>query len=164
MNTKNATKIVAEPGKQDLYIIREFDYPRELVFRAHVEAELISEWIGPRNYVNKIDRFNPVSGGGYRYITCNTDGEELAAFNGAFHEVTSPERIIQTFEWEGIPERGHVTLDTLTLEELPGNRTKLTIHSVCRFAADRDAMMQSGMESGVNEGYEKLDEMLQKGI
>lgn len=161
---KNQTIIKAEPGKQDIYIIREFDAPRELVFRAHAEPELLSQWIGPRDYLMKVDRYDFRSGGSYRYINTTMDGQEVAAFNGAIHEVAAPERIIQTFEWEGIPERGHVTLDVLTFEELPGNRTRLTNHSVCRFPEDRDAMMQSGMETGVNEGYEKLDEMLKKGL
>lgn len=162
MITKNETKIVAEPGKQDVYIIREFDAPRELVFKAHAEPDLLMQWLGPRSTDMKIDYYDSRSGGSYRYMACK-DGNEIAAFNGAIHEVTAPERIIQTFEWEGIPERGHVTIDTTTFEVLPGNRTRVTTHSVCRFSADRDAMMQSGMETGVNEGYEKLDEILAKG-
>jgi uncharacterized protein YndB with AHSA1/START domain len=156
----NQTTIKAEPGKQDVYIIREFDAPREKVFEAHVDPALISRWLGPRDRTMKIDHYDSRSGGSYRYRICNADGKEIAAFNGAIHEVYKPERIIQTFEWEGIPERGHVTLDTTVFEELPGNRTLVTIHSVCRFSADRDAMMQSGMESGVEEGYQKLDELL----
>lgn len=162
MKTKNETKIIAEPGKQDVSIIREFDAPRELVFKAHEDPELIKQWIGPRNRVMKIDYYTSKSGGSYRYTIEDKSGKEIAAFNGAIHEVTAPERIIQTFEFEGLPERGHVTLDTMTFETLPGNRTKVTTHSVCRSQADRDAMMASGMESGVNEGYEKLDEILKK--
>lgn len=163
MSTKNQTIIKAESGKQDLYIIREFDAPRDLVFKAHTDPDLLMQWMGPRGYVNKVDYYNSKSGGGYRYMTYDKDGNEIAAFNGAIHEITAPERIIQTFEYEGLPERGHVTLDTMTFEELPGGRTRVTGHSVCRFVADREAMMQSGMETGVNEGYEKLDEMLQNG-
>jgi len=159
--SKHQTIIKAEPGKQDVYIIREFDAPREKVFEAHANPDLIKQWLGPRNREMKIDHYDSRSGGSYRYRICNADGKEIAAFNGAIHELTAPERIIQTFEYEGLPERGHVTLDTTTFEALPGNRTKVTIHSVCRFVSDRDAMMQSGMESGVNDGYEKLDELLQ---
>ena len=157
---KNETRIIAEPGKQDVYIIREFDAPRELVFKAHEDPELIRQWLGPKDRVMKIDYYNSTSGGSYRYSIHNKNGKEIAAFNGAIHEVTAPERIIQTFEFEGLPERGHVTLDTMTFEKLPGNRTKVTTHSLCRTQSDRDAMMQSGMETGVNEGYEKLDEIL----
>jgi len=162
MKTKNETKIIAEPGKQEVFIVREFDAPRELVFKAHAEPELLKQWLGPLNRVVNIDYYDSRSGGSYRYTISNNSGKEIAAFNGAIHEVTTPERIIQTFEFEGLPERGHVTLDTMTFEKLPGNRTKVTTHSVCRTQGDRDAMMQSGMESGVNEGYEKLDSILKK--
>jgi uncharacterized protein YndB with AHSA1/START domain len=162
MKTKNETKIIAEPGKQDVYIIREFDAPRELVFKAHEDPELIKQWLGPRDRVVRIDYYNSISGGSYRYTIEDKGGKEIAAFNGAIHEVTAPERIIQTFEFEGLPERGHVTLDTMTFEKLPGNRTRVTGHTVCRTQADRDAMMASGMERGVNEGYEKLDEILKR--
>jgi uncharacterized protein YndB with AHSA1/START domain len=156
----NQTTIKAEPGKQDVYIIREFDAPREKVFQAHVDPDLIKRWLGPRDRIMQIDHYDSRSGGSYRYRICNQDGKEIAAFNGAIHEVTAPERIIQTFEYEGLPERGHVTLDTTLFETLPGNRTRVTIHSVCRSQADRDGMMQSGMETGVEQGYQKLDALL----
>lgn len=163
MSTKNQTVIKAEPGKQDMYIVREFNAPIDLVFRAHTDPDMLMEWMGPRGYVNKYDYYNCKSGGSYRYMTYDKDGNEIASFNGAIHEVALNERIIQTFEYEGLPERGHVTLETATFEELPGGRTRVTGHSVCRSQADRDGMMQSGMELGVNEGYEKLDEMLEGG-
>lgn len=158
--TTNKTQILAEKGRQDVTIVREFDAPRDLVFRAHEDPNLIKQWLGPRNRRVIIHHYDSRSGGSYRYSVTDKNGGEIASFNGAIHEVTAPERIIQTFEFEGLPERGHVTLDTTTFEELPGNRTRLVIHSVCRYMEDRDAMMQSGMESGVNEGYEKLDELL----
>jgi uncharacterized protein YndB with AHSA1/START domain len=160
MKPKNETRIIAEPGKQDVTIIREFNAPRELVFKAHEDPKLIKQWLGPRDRVMKIHYYNSKSGGSYRYTIEDKAGREIAAFNGAIHEVTAPERIIQTFEFEGLPQRGHVTLDCMKFEALPGNRTKVTTHSVCRTQGDRDAMMASGMESGVNEGFEKLDELL----
>jgi uncharacterized protein YndB with AHSA1/START domain len=162
MKTKNETKIIAEPGKMDVSIIREFDAPRELVFKAHEDPKLIKQWLGPKDRVMKIDYYTSKSGGSYRYTIEDKAGREIAAFNGAIHEVTAPERIIQTFEFEGLPQRGHVTLDCMTFETLPGNRTRVTTHSVCRSQSDRDAMMSSGMETGVNEGYAKLDELLSK--
>jgi len=162
MESKNQTQIIAEPGKQDVYIIREFDAQRELVFQAHADPELLVQWLGPDNRQMKIDVYDSRSGGSFRYTIHNEAGKEIAAFNGAIHEVTAPERIIQTFEFEGLPERGHVTLDTTTFEELPNGRTKTIIHSVCRSQADRDAMLQSGMEKGLNEGYSKLDKLLKK--
>lgn len=158
--SKNETQILAEKGRQDCTIIREFDAPRALVFKAHEDPELIRQWLGPRSRVMVIHHYDSRSGGSYRYSITDQSGTEVASFNGAIHEVTAPERIIQTFEYEGLPERGHVTLDTTTFETLPGDRTRVTTHSVCRFAEDRDAMMQSGMESGINDGYEKLDELL----
>ncbi len=156
--SKNKTTITAEPGKQELFITREFDAPRELVFKAHTDPKLYVQWLGPRGYKMKLETFEPVSGGRYRYIHKDKDGNEYG-FNGTFHEM-SEERMIQTFEYEGLPERGHVSLDSMTLEELPGHRTKVTIHSVFQSVSDRDGMIQSGMERGVNEGYERLDEIL----
>jgi uncharacterized protein YndB with AHSA1/START domain len=107
-----------------------------------------------------LDRFEPVSGGRWRFIQRDMDGNEFG-FHGVFHEV-SAERIIQTFEFEGLPEAGHVVLEVLTFEDLPSGRTKLTTQSVYRSVADRDGMVQAGMEIGVTEGYERLDEILEK--
>src|SRR5690349_8072222 len=125
MKTKNELTIIAEPGKQDVTIIREFDAPRNLVFKAHEDPELIKQWLGPKDRIVKIDYYTSKSGGAYRYTIHDKNGKEIAAFNGAIHEVTAPERIIQTFEFEGLPERGHVTLDCMTFETLPGNRTRV---------------------------------------
>ncbi len=159
--TKNKTTITAEPGKQEIFIIREFDAPRELVFKAYTDPELFTQWLGPRNITMKLEKFEPKSGGAYRYIHTDKDGNEYA-FHGVYHEVRSPESIIQTFEFEGLPEPGHVTLDTLKLEELPQGRTKTIVQSVFQSVADRDAAMETDMESGINEGYERLDELLEK--
>jgi len=160
MPSKNKTAVIAEPGKQELFIIREFDAPRELVFKAHIDPNLYVQWLGPHGYEMILKTFEPVSGGRYRYIHKDKDGNEYG-FNGTIHEI-SLERMIQTFEFEGMPERGHVSLDSMTLDELPGNRTKVTIQSVFRSVSDRDGMVQSGMERGVREGYERLDEILTK--
>ena len=156
MSSKNKTTVTAEPGVQELFITREFDAPRELVFKAHTDPNLYSEWLGPHGYEMKLETFEPVSGGRYRYIHKDGDGNEFG-FHGAFHEM-SIDNMVQTFEFEGYP--GHVSLDTMTLEELPGNRTKATIHSVFQSVSDRDGMVQAGMEKGVREGYERLDEIL----
>ena len=158
MSSKNKTTITAEPGKQELFITREFDAPRELVYKAHIDPDLYVQWLGPRGYEMVLETFEPVSGGRYRYIHKDQDGNKFG-FHGVFHEI-SEELMIQTFEFEGLPERGHVILDTMRLEELPGNRTKVTIQSVYQSVSDRDGMIQSGMERGVNEGYERLDEIL----
>ncbi len=160
MNKNNPTKITAEPGTQELFITREFDAPRELVFKAHVDPKLYVQWLGPHGYEMVLETFEPHSGGRYRYIHKDKDGKEFG-FHGVFHEI-SEELLIQTFEFEGLPERGHVVLDMMRLEKLPGDRTRATIHSVYPSVADRDGMVESGMERGVNEGYERLDQLLAK--
>lgn len=157
--TKNETKIIAEPGQQDITIIREFDAPRELVFRAYTEPDLYVRWLGPRGYEMKLEKFEPWSGGSWRYTHGDDQGNEYG-FHGVNHEVTAPERIIGTFEYEGLPEPGHVVLETAVFETLPGNRTRMTGQSVFRSVADRDGMLQSGMEHGVRDSYERLDELL----
>lgn len=156
MTTKYPTIVTAEPGKQELFITREFDAPRELVYRAHTDPKLYVQWLGPRGYEMVLETFDPVSGGKYRYIHKDKDGNTFG-FHGTFHEI-SLDCMVQTFEFDGFP--GHVSLDSMTLEELPGNRTKITIQSVFQSVADRDGIVQSGMEHGVREGYERLDEVL----
>lgn len=157
--SNNKTKITAEPDKQEIVIEREFDATREKVFKASIDPELISQWWGPRSLTTKIDKMEARSGGVWRFVQKDKEGNE-SAFHGVYHEVLAPERVIDTFEFEGLPETGHVVLETVKFEELPGGRTKLTAQSVFQSVADRDGMMQSGMESGVNEGYERLDELL----
>jgi len=158
----NKTKITAEPGKQEIFITREFDAPRELVFKAHTDPKLYTQWLGPRELTMTLEKFEPRDGGSYRYIHEDQAGNKYA-FHGVNHEVLAPERIIGTFEFEGLPEKGHVILGTLKFESLPGDRTRLTSQSVFQSVADRDGMLRSGMERGVNEGYERLDELLAKG-
>lgn len=160
---KNQTNVKAEPGKQELFITREFEAPRELVFKAFADPEILVQFLGPKNLKMKIDHYNFKSGGSYRYLNYDDNGNEYA-FNGAVHEVTAPERVIQTFEFEGMPQRGHVSLDTSLFEALPNNRTRLTIQSVFRSVADRDGIVSAGMEGGLSEGFDKLDDLLQKGF
>jgi uncharacterized protein YndB with AHSA1/START domain len=158
---KNQTTITAEPGKQDTMITREFDAPRVLVFKAFTEPGLFKQWMGPRKLRTEMVHFSAKSNGSCRYISREDNGKEHG-FHGVFHEVLVPERVIQTFEYEGLPEKGHVALDKATFESLPGDRTKVTVHTVFLTLADRDGMLQSGMESGVRESHERLDELLEK--
>lgn len=160
MTKNNPTKITAEPGKQEIIIEREFDAPRELVFKAFTDPNLYVQWLGPRGLTMKLETFEPRNGGSWRYIQKDPNGNEYA-FHGVNHEVTAPERIIGTFEFEGLPEKGHVILQTARFAAMPGNRTKLTSQSVFLSVADRDGMLQSGMEMGVNDSYERLDELLE---
>ena len=161
MSSKNKTTITVEPGRQELFITREFDAPRELVFRAYTKPEIYAQWLGPNGLTTTFDVFEPVSGGKYRFIQKDKDGNEFS-FHGVTHEVLAPERIIGTFEFDGLPEAGHVVLETTRFEAIAGKRTRVTSQSVFQSVADRDGMVQSGMEHGVVEGYERLDEILEK--
>lgn len=154
----NKTTINAEPGKQELFIIREFDAPRELLFRAYTDPELYKQWVGPKDLTMTIDKMDAVNGGSYRFIH-ERDGHEYV-FHGVYHEVLTNERIIGTFEFDGLPEKGHVILGTTRFEELPGGRSRINHQSVFQTVEDRDGMLQSGMERGVVDGYEKLDALL----
>jgi uncharacterized protein YndB with AHSA1/START domain len=160
MASKNETKIIAEPGKQELFIIREFDAPRELVFRAHVDPKLYTRWLGPRGHSMELEKFEPKDGGSFRYVHKDPSGNKFS-FHGVYHEVMAPERLIGTFEFEGLPDKGHVELDTARFESLPGGRSKLTIQAVYQSVQDRDGMISSGMEKGVKDGMARLDELLE---
>ncbi len=156
----NKTEIIAESGRQELFIKREFDAPRELVFRAHIDPEIYMKWCGPRDLTMTIEKWEPRAGGSYRF-THERDGHKYG-FLGVYHEVLEPERIIGTFEFDGLPERGHVILGTTRFEELPGGRSRLVHQSVFQSVQDRDGMIASGMERGVRDGFEKLDELLEQ--
>ena len=154
----NKTIVTAEPGKQELFITREFDAPRELLFKAHTDAELYKQWVGPHDLTMSIQKMDAVDYGSYEFT--HTRGGHNYRFHGVYHEVANNERIIGTFEFDGLPERGHVIMGKTTFEELPNGRSKLVHQSVFFSVADRDGMVQSGMERGVVDGYEKLDNVL----
>jgi len=157
MTKNNKTIVTAEPGKQDILITREFDAPRELVFKAYTDPNLISQWWGPRGVTTIVDKMEAKKGGMWRFVHKAIDAEY--AFNGVYHDVISPERIVQTFEFE--PMAGHVLLETITFED-HGGKTKLISQSVFQSVEDRDGMLQSGMESGAAESNDRLDELLEK--
>jgi len=163
MASKNKTSIKAEPGKQELFITREFDAPRDLLFKAITDPKLMVKWLGPRELELKVDHYEPKSGGSWRYIHKAPNGHEFG-FHGVIHEFLAPERVIQTFEFEGLPEKGHVVLETMRLEELPGGRTWMTTQSVFQSVMDRDGMIRSGMERGVTDSHERIDELLEAGV
>jgi len=154
----NKTVVTAEPGKQELFITREFDAPRELVFRAHTDPELYVQWVGPNDLEMTVQKLDAKDGGTFEFT--HKRGDHSYRFFGSYHEVMEPERIVGTFEFDGLPERGHVIMGKTTFEDLPNGRTKLVHQSVFFSVADRDGMVQSGMERGVSEGYEKLDDLI----
>ena len=119
------------------------------------------QWLGPRELKMRLEKFDPVTGGSWRYVSVAPNGNEYG-FHGSYHDVTAPERIIQTFEFEGLPEKGHAAMETAKFEALPGDRTKVTLQSVFQSVADRDGMMQSGMSRGVNDSHERLDELFER--
>ena len=157
----NKTIVKAEPGKQEIITIREFDAPRELVWKAFTDPKLLVKWSSPKKLKMKLDVFEPKNGGSYRYLHSDEKGNEFA-FRGVTHEMVAPERIIQTFEFEGLPEKGHVALETSRFEVLPNNRTRLINQTVFQSVQDRDGMVASGMEGGMTEAYEQLDALLVK--
>lgn len=137
-------------------ITREFDAPVDKVFRAHTDPELFARWIGPRDLTTEVVRFDAVTGGGWRFVQRRGDDEFW--FHGSFHEVRPDELIVQTFTWEGMPD--HVALEKVRLVDLGDGRTRLETTSLVDSFEDRDAFVAGGMEHGVVEGYEKLDEVL----
>lgn len=154
--THHETEIAVDADLPLVRITREFDAPPEKVFRAHTDPELVRQWLGPRGLEMTIDHYDCRTGGSYRYVHADDDGEYR--FYGSFHEVRPPDRIVQTFTYEGFPDG--VSLDTLTLEELGDGRTRLVATSLLDSFEGRDAMIASGMEVGIREGYERLDELL----
>ena len=154
--TTAATRLIAEPGLPLVTLEREVDAPRDLVFRAWTDPELLAQWLGPRRLTMRVDEFDVRHGGAWRYVHIDTDGTEYG-FRGVFHGTPSPDQIIQTFEFEGAP--GHVSLDTLVLEDR-GGRTLIRTTSVFQSVEARDAMIASGMEGGIDEGFDRLDELL----
>ena len=150
------TQITLDPDVPLVRITREFDAPPEKVFRAHTDPDLLVQWLGPRGLEMHIDHFDCRTGGSYRYVHV-ADGEEYG-FHGCFHEVRPSELIVQTFTFEGAPDG--VALEKLVLTDIGNGRTRLTATSLVDSFADRDAFVASGMETGVVEGYEKLDELL----
>jgi uncharacterized protein YndB with AHSA1/START domain len=154
--THHETEIALDPDVPAVRITREFDAPPEKVFRAHVEPDLVARWLGPRGLEMTIEHYDCRTGGSYRYTHADADGSYR--FYGSFHEVRPSERIVQTFTYEGFPDG--VSLDTLTLEDLGDGRTRLVAVSLLDSFEGRDAMVTSGMEVGIRDGYERLDELL----
>jgi uncharacterized protein YndB with AHSA1/START domain len=153
---KHETEIAVDPDVPLVRIIREFDAPAEKVFRAHTDPELIVQWLGPRRHEMKIDHYDCRTGGSYRYVHAS-DGNEYG-FHGCFHEVRPSELIVQTFTFEGYPDQ--VALERLVIEDLGDGRSRLTATSLVDSFEARDGFVASGMEDGVREGYERLDELL----
>jgi uncharacterized protein YndB with AHSA1/START domain len=149
---------VTTPSDREIHVERVFDAPRDRVFAAYTDPALVPEWWGPRGTTTIVDTMDVRPGGSWRFVAREQDGSETA-FRGTYREVTPPERIVQTFEWEGMP--GHVSVETAVFEDL-GDRTKVVTTSVFHTTEERDGMLGSGMEVGMNETYQRLDELLER--
>lgn len=145
----------AEPGKQEVVITRILDAPRELVFQTMTDPASIPHWWGDNT---RVDKMEVRQGGIWRFVSQGGDGNEYA-FNGVYHAVIAPERLVNTFEFEGMP--GHVLLETITFEDYEG-KTRLTNLSVFQSIADRDGMLSSGMEWGAAATMDRLEALLKK--
>ncbi len=152
------TQWVAGPGNQSLTMTRTFAARREKVFQTMTDPRLIPQWWGPRLLTTTVEQMEVRKGGIWRFVQRDSDGS-VYAFNGVYHEAVSPERLVYTFEFEGMP--GHVLLEIVTFEEQDG-MTKVTDTSVFESALDRDGILQSGMEEGATETMDRLAELLAK--
>lgn len=136
---------------------REFDAPVEVLFRAHAEPDLVKRWLGPARNTMEVQRWDFVTGGGYRYLHRGPDGDEYW-FNGVFHTVRPNEFLIQTFEFEGFADA--VNIEFMWFEDLGSGHSRLRGRSICPTLAARDGLLQSGMADGMTEGYYRLEELL----
>jgi uncharacterized protein YndB with AHSA1/START domain len=154
--TRKAT--VTTPTEREIHIEREFDAPRDRVFALYTDPQHIPDWWGPRGTTAEVDVMDVRAGGSWRFVIHDADGTQTG-FRGTYREVTPPERIVQTFEWEGMP--GHVSVETATFEDL-GDRTRVVTTSIFHTPEERDGMLGSGMEGGLNDTYDRFDELLAK--
>ncbi|MFC6763858.1 SRPBCC family protein [Natrinema soli] len=152
------TKLTVEPDTRAIEIRRGFDAPREQVFEAYVDPDRIPDWWGPRRYETIVDEMDARPGGQWRFVSRDDEGNEYG-FRGVYHDVVAPERIVQTWEFEGSP--GDVSLETATFEDVDG-RTRMTAQSVFQTVEARDANAESGMQEGARETWERLAELVEE--
>jgi uncharacterized protein YndB with AHSA1/START domain len=146
---------VTTPGDREIRIERVFDAPRDKVWRAMTDPKLLAQWWGRGNKL-VIEKFEFERGGHWRFVEHGPEG--VSGFEGRYREITPKERIVQTFEWDGMP--AHVVIETMTLTDLGDGRTQLVTVSLFHTTDERDGMLQSGMEGGMNESYAALDRLL----
>lgn len=154
--TMAKTEFVIKPGTQEIIMTRVFDAPRDLVFKTMMDVNAIPKWWGPRDHSTKVDKLEVRPGGAWRFINADSDGNEYG-FSGFYHLIDAPKRVVETYEFEGVP--GHVGLVSMTLDEVDG-KTRLVEHSLFPSVEDRDAVLKSGMEKGATETMDRLEELL----
>jgi uncharacterized protein YndB with AHSA1/START domain len=155
MTTPTAARIEADPALPIIRIVRDFQATPDQLFRAHTDPDLFAQWVGPDGMDTELLHWDARTGGSWRYVARRDESE--FGFHGTFHEVR-PDRIVQTFTWDGEPDG--VALETLTFEDLGDGRTRLHAQSLVESFEGRDAWLRSGMEAGIEQGYAKLDRML----
>jgi uncharacterized protein YndB with AHSA1/START domain len=158
MNVIAEATIEADPKVPVIRISRDFHATPAQLLRAHTDPDLFVQWVGPNGMTTRIDQWDARTGGSWRFVQ-DAEGAEFA-FRGCFHEIR-PDRIVQTFTYEGEPDG--VALETMVFEDLGDGRTRMLASSLCDSFEGRDAWLQSGMETGVHEGYAKLDRLLADG-
>jgi uncharacterized protein YndB with AHSA1/START domain len=151
------TQRVETVGDREIRIERTFDAPRDRVFAAYTDPELLPRWWGPREYTTRVVEMNVRPGGAWHFVHESESGDADHGFRGTYREVTPPERIVQTFEWLGMP--GHVSVETAEFEDL-GDRTRVVTTSIYDTPEERDGMPLAEMEAGLTETYDRLDEVL----
>lgn len=152
----NPTTVTARPGTPFIDVVREFEATPAQVFRASTDPKLVPRWLGPREMDMRLIEYDARTGGSYHYVHRDAEGAEYG-FRGVFHSVVPAERIIQTFEYDGEPDV--VSLDTSTYEDL-GGRTRLSGHTVFPTVEARDTALESGMERGIRDSMDRLEELL----
>jgi uncharacterized protein YndB with AHSA1/START domain len=148
--------LLSTPSDREIVSERTFEAPRERVFAAYTDPQLIPGWWGPRRMTTTVERMDVRVGGDWRFVMADPDGQQQA-FKGVYREVAPPERVAQSFEWEGLP--GHVIVETATFDDL-GGRTKVSTVSLFHTAQERDRMLASGMEGGLTESHDRFAELL----
>ena len=147
---------VRKEGDREILTERVFNAPRDLVFKAFTDPELIPRWWGPRGTETTVEKLEARTGGEWCFVHHDSDGSRTV-FSGKFREVSPPELIAWTFEWDGMP--GYVSVDITEFEDM-GERTRIRTRSLFHLPEDRDGMLSAGMEKGMQESYERLDEVL----
>jgi uncharacterized protein YndB with AHSA1/START domain len=155
-SAQQATAKVTTPTDREIHVERVFDAPRDRVFAAYTDPDLVPEWYGPHGTTTVVDVMDVRPGGQWRFVIRDPDGTEHG-FRGTYREVTPPERIVQSWEWEGMP--GHVSIESATFEDL-GDRTRVKTVTQFHTPEERDGMLASGMEKGMNETFARLDALL----
>ena len=152
--------ISAEPGKQEILIVYEIEAPRPQVFAAFTNPNLISEWWGPNQYITNVDKYELKPGGLWRFVQHDADGN-IFAFHGIFHDIDQPERVVYTFEFEGMP--GHVLLETVRFDAIQ-NKTRIIDQVVFQSVEDRDGMLNAGMIDGSKQSMKRFSKLISKQI